>query len=374
VHVLHGHTDLITSVAFSLDCKRIVSGSSDRTIRIWDAETGKVVGEPFRGRKNAISSVALSPDGGFVVSGSHDGVVQVWNVDTRETAKEPFRGHEQHVTCVAFSSDSKYVVSGSTDRTIQIWDVVIGKPVGEPLRGHKDEVTSVAFSYDGKHIVSGSVDKTARIWDVETRVSVGEPLRGHTDVVTSVAFSPDGKAVVSASRDETVRIWDVEKGVLVRKPFNSVPFSLNYRARVVSRIWGVDNGVAKPLRGINSAAFSPDGNHVVSGRNDITIWDVETGEPVGNLNLFPGYTGSGEVREVKYSSDGMRILVLGSSGLAVHMWAGLIMDMAESDDLSTTSSSAKWTDGCINIDTPATEGNLESRDNVQKGYCSNICE
>jgi len=336
VHVLHGHTNLITSVAFSLDCKRIVSGSSDRTFQVWDVETGKVVGEPFRESKDTPSSVALSPDGKFVVSGSHDGVVQIWNVDTREPVGEPFRGHEQHVSCVAFSSDGKHVVSGSTDGTIRVWDVVIGKPVGEPLRGHEDRVTSVAFSSDVKHIVSGSVDKTARIWDMESRVPVGEPFRGHTDVVNSVAFSLDGKAVVSTSRDETVRIWDVEKGVLVGKPFSLVRFSLNYTPHNEMWTGNVENGMVKPLRGINSAAFSPDGNHIVSGGDNIIIWDVETGERVKNLNLLRGY--SGDVREVKYSSDGLRILALGSSGLVVHIWASLVMDMAErDDDLSTTS-------------------------------------
>ena len=298
-----------------------------------------MVGEPFREIKDIPSSVALSPDGKFVVSGSHDGVVQVWNVDTREPVGEPFRGHRQHVTCVTFSSDGKHVVSGSTDRTIQVWDVVIGKPVGEPLRGHEDHVTSVAFSSDMKHIVSGSVDKTVRIWDVESRVPVGEPFRGHTDVVNSVAFSLDGKAVVSASRDETVRIWDVEKGLTVGKPFSLVrfSFSLKYRAHDEFRIANVEDGI-KPLQGIKSAAFSPDGKHIVSGGDAITIWDVETGEPVKNLHLLPGYTG-GDVRVVRYSPDGLRILALGSSGLAVHIWASLIVDMGRDDDLSEENTS-----------------------------------
>ncbi|KAG8807414.1 POC1 centriolar protein A [Serendipita sp. 400] len=162
-----GHASNVYSVAYSLDGRYVVSGSSDKTIRIWDTETGAPVGEPLQG---------------------HTGLVQ----------------------SVAYSLDGRYVVSGSGDKTIRIWDTETGAPVGEPLMGHTDRVWSVAYSPDGRYVVSGSHDKTIRIWDTETGASVGEPLMGHTDRVWSVAYSPDGRYVVSGSSDKTVRIWNTQ--------------------------------------------------------------------------------------------------------------------------------------------------------------------
>ena len=162
--ILKGHMRSVYSVSFSPDGKRIVSGSGDETIRIWDATTGKVL-------------------------------------DTLE-------GHTDDVTSASFSPDGKRIVSGSSslDNTIRIWDATTGKEL-ETLEGHTNGVTSVSFSPDGKRIVSGSRDKTIRIWDATTGKEL-DTLKGHTSVVASVSFSPDGKRIVSGSWDKTIRIWD----------------------------------------------------------------------------------------------------------------------------------------------------------------------
>jgi hypothetical protein len=118
-NVLEGHERAVRSVAFSSDGKMIVSGSSDKTIRLWDLE-GNPIGEPFQGHEDAVRSVAFSPDG-------------------------------------------KMIVSGSDNRTIRLWDLE-GNPIGQLFQGHKSAIWSVAFSPDGKMIVSGGGDKTIRLW------------------------------------------------------------------------------------------------------------------------------------------------------------------------------------------------------------------
>src|SRR5580698_1225025 len=98
-------TDSVSSVAFSPDGQHIVSGSQDRTIRVWNAMTGETVAGPFTGHTDSVRSVAFSPDGQHIVSGSSDHTIRVWNVTTGETSAGPFLGHKNSVMSVAFSPD-----------------------------------------------------------------------------------------------------------------------------------------------------------------------------------------------------------------------------------------------------------------------------
>ncbi|KAE9403162.1 WD40 repeat-like protein [Gymnopus androsaceus JB14] len=333
--VLTGHKSWVNSVTFSPDGKRIVSGSEDYTVRIWNAETGMIIGEPLQGHTDSVNSVACSPDGKRIVSGSEDYTVRIWNAETGMIIGEPLQGHTFRVKSVAFSPDGKRIVSGALDKTLRIWNAETGMIIGEPLRGHTEAVYSVAFSPDGKRIVSGSSDKTVRIWNAETGMIIGEPLQGHTSVYP-VAFSPDGKRIVSGSSDKTVCIWNAETGMIIGEPLQghtscvfSVAFSPDGK-RIVSGscdktvcIWNAETGmiIGEPLQGhthwVNSVAFSPDGKRIVSGSYDKTvcIWNAETRMIVGESPQ--GHTDS--VNSVAFSPDGKRI-VSGSSDKTVCIW------------------------------------------------------
>ena len=111
-------------------------------------------------------SAAFSPDGKRIVTASGDKTARIWDADSGKPIGEPLKGHEDAVVSAAFSPDGKRIVTASRDKTARIWDADSGKPIGEPLKGHEDAVVSAAFSPDGKRIVTASADKTARIWDV----------------------------------------------------------------------------------------------------------------------------------------------------------------------------------------------------------------
>jgi WD40 repeat protein len=149
-----------------------------------------------------VISVAYSPDGSHIVSGSYDKTVRIWDASTGAQVKQ-LDGHTSLVISVAYSPDGSHIVSGSYDNTVRIWDASTGAQVRQ-LDGHTEAVTSVAYSPDGSHIVSGSYDKTVRIWDTSTGAQVKQ-LDGHTEAVTSVAYSPDGSHIVSGSYDKTVQ-------------------------------------------------------------------------------------------------------------------------------------------------------------------------
>ncbi|UKZ81833.1 hypothetical protein TrVFT333_009609 [Trichoderma virens FT-333] len=285
---LHGHKGILTSVAFSHDSKRIISGSSDETIKIWDRTTGEIQ-QTLHGHKGSVSSVAFSQDSKFIASGSRDNTIKIWDSITGK-CQQTLHGHTSYVNSVAFSHDSRLIVSGTQDKAIKIWDITTGE-IQHTLHGDEDWVSSVAFSHDSRLIVSGSLDGTVKIWD-STTGKLQQTLHGHTYWSKSVAFSHDSRLIVSGALDRTIKIWDSTTGKLQQTLGNddrvfSVAISHDSRLIVsgtqdkLIKIWDITTGeIQQTLHGhkdsVDSVAFSHNSKFIVSGSFDktIKIWDI----------------------------------------------------------------------------------------------------
>jgi WD40 repeat protein len=224
-----GHSDSIRSVAISRDGKLALTGSNDKTLRLWEAATGRLV-RTFQGHRGYVNSVAISPDERMAASGSTDGVLIVWDLSTGSRIRSMGDSPEQHGAPVAtfdtlirwmdepggvaFSPDGRLVLSAVHGKVLKLWDIETGNLVGT-FTGHGSTVSSVAFSSDGRRILSGSSDNTVILWSTEDRRAI-HIFSGHESQVTSVAFSPNSRLALSASKDKTVKLWDVESGELLR--------------------------------------------------------------------------------------------------------------------------------------------------------------
>jgi len=249
---LLGHTSLVRSIAISSDGQLIASGSDDYTVRLWNLLTGKAVGEPMQGHSNDVRAVAFAPDTRWLASGSNDKTVRIWDVAKQQSSTVgPLHGGHIVLT-VAVSPDGRLVAAGDYSGYIHFWQSETGQPEREPLRTNSTSVWSIDFSPDGARILAGGEDSAERVWI--WNIGTGEQvfaLTGHSGTVNSVVYSPDGRFIATGSSDTTVRLWDALTGA---------PIAL----------------LAGHNRMVRSVAFTPDSHSVASGFSDDTIrvWNL----------------------------------------------------------------------------------------------------
>jgi lysophospholipase L1-like esterase len=162
IRTLEGHSESVNSVAFSPDGSILASGSGDKTVKLWDVETGNEI-RTLEGHPNCVNSVAFSPDGSILASSGDDNTIKLWDVETG-TEIRTLEGYGWYESIVAFSPDGRILASGGSNPKIKLWDISTGNEI-RTLVGQCEWVRSVAFSPDGGVLASGSGD-TIRLWRV----------------------------------------------------------------------------------------------------------------------------------------------------------------------------------------------------------------
>jgi small GTP-binding protein len=195
----------VNGVAVTADGRRIISGSDDKTLRVWDADSGKCLAT-LEGHTGTVIEVAVTADGRRIISGSDDKTLRVWDADSGKCLAT-LKGHTGTVNGVAVTADGRRIISGSGDKTLRVWNMDLGKCLAT-LEGHTDWVRDVAVTADGRRIISGSDDKTLRAWDADSGKCLAT-LEGHTDWVRGIAVTRDGRRIVSGSDDKTLRVWEL---------------------------------------------------------------------------------------------------------------------------------------------------------------------
>ncbi|BAZ18044.1 WD-repeat protein [Calothrix sp. NIES-4071] len=333
VKTLKGHTDVVFGVSYSPDGKTLASTSSDKTIKLWNTETGKAI-QTIKGHTSSIINVSYSPNAKIIASASTDKTVKLWDIRNIKAVKTivTLKGHTGAVFGVSFSPDGKTLASTSTDKTVKLWDIQTGREI-ITLIGHNDAVFGACFSPDGKTIASASADQTIKLWDIETGKEI-KTFKGHIGQVWGINFSPDGKTLASGSWDKIVKLWDVETGKEI-KSFSghndavfSVRFSPDGKTLASSssskdtavKLWDINTGYEiKTLKGhtdsVIGISFSPDGKTLASASADRTIklWNINTRFDIETLKAY-----TDKITSINFSQD--KKIIAASSDNTIKLW------------------------------------------------------
>jgi len=278
-----GHTRAVRALAFSHDGSKILSGSEDQSVRVWDVETGTEL-KRLRGFQHPVLQVA-GLQGQEVLAGCSGGTLRRWhlNDDNHPPAPQSFTGpaaclsfsadgrwalwggadgglylhnlqetkppvlvghHGASVYALALSPDAHHAASAGAGGTVFAWDLLTKQK--RPLKGHEGDVRAVALSSGGRSVLTGGEDGSVRVWNFESGEE-SQRLQGHRGAVTCVAFTRDDLRVLSGGRDKTVRLWHVSTETELRRY----------------------EGQTEPA---SAVAFSPDGDRALSASEDGTLW------------------------------------------------------------------------------------------------------
>jgi WD40 repeat protein/tetratricopeptide (TPR) repeat protein len=308
---------------FTPDARAIVAANLDPGARGWARFLSSETGDPrspLLHHAREVVSTSLTSDGSRLVTGSRDRTARIWDAARGEPLSGPLE-HVAPVRVTAVSPDDRRIGTSTRDDAgvVRIWDMATAEEIMPPLP-HGGQVDRIVFSPDGDRIVTVGADETAKIWDAGSHRLVASA--SHAAPVLSVAMSPDGERIVTAADDGSIRAFRLSDGAPLtpsRRVLGSM-HSLHFSADGARLVGGGDGGsaqvwdgrtlepIAPPMRHeglVYDVDFSRDRRFVVTASIDTTarIWDAETGEPV-----TPPYRHEHPVWSGELSPDGTKLL------------------------------------------------------------------
>ena len=379
VAVLSEHTDWVRSLTFSSDGMLLVSGSDDRTVKLWDVQTGGVI-KTLRGHVGWVFCLSITPDGTTLASGASDSSIRLWDVQSG-ACFHVIDAHTCRVNSISFSpTNPQHLISAAEDHTVKWWDVncckiepayegdhVVFSLDGTQFVSWKGEIAIVRDSKSGVAVVNllvsgyigcccfspsgkslaGSTGQTIYIWDIScSNPHLLKTFVGHTDTITGLIFS---SSLVSVSEDKSVKFWQIDEsptGPITTDAMSTPPTSasiesVSLQSREGIAISGDSGGVVKTwdiLTGLCRASFkTPAGDHpwrdaqLIEGRlilvwyaeKKIHIWDTEKEELIQTMNT-PESSG------LRISGDGSKVFCLAYKSIqSWSMWTGEVVGEVE---------------------------------------------
>jgi WD40 repeat protein len=389
--------DTIATYIFSADGTRLITGSQNGTIEIWDANTGEgLLTIPTPYRITNWGAFDLSPDGKHIVAVSPERTLRMWDISI-EGSREAFTlaPHDgAWVRRVRYSPDGTRLTTAGMDGTAKVFDAATGDELFT-LSGHTDSIFGLAYSPDGTRLATASHDKTVKVWDAASgKLLMTLSKEGHGDGVygglfpgiLDVAFSADGTRLASAGGDGTVVVWDAMTGKeLFTLPSNgngiiNLAFSPDGTHLVTSSDGGFGFDPAATMWDLNTRqqvftnsiqtglifglTFTKDGSRFATGAGDgvLRIWDSQSGE---ELLALPGHTST--LVDIDFSADGQYIATAGFDGIAK------IWDAETGKELLTLTGHTGGISG-VSFSPDGTRLATSSRDGTVRVYLLNIEE
>jgi WD40 repeat protein len=323
VRVLPGHGAYVRCAKFSPNGQLIASAGANGCIRLWEAESGRLLRqiEHTGAPDYEAGCLAFSPDGRFLIAGSksvlhgrNNHTISMWDVKTGEKVGEK-AAHCDNIESVIFSTGGWSVFSCSRDGKVREWDIRHDWSMRTLCEYEHGGMSAVAITSDNRHVQSGGIeDSITNIWKIGTG-HVQQILIGNGSLISTLAFDPTGEQAALGYEDGTIELWDIPSVSLVCKL------------------------IGLPDCGVRTVAYSPDGEILASGANDgaVCLWEAKTGMAIHSLK------GHGTWISVAFLSDSKR-LVIGSWDGFVKMWdtqtAELLGSIKESEEYEVVNSVA----------------------------------
>ena len=316
-----GHTNAVNYVQFSHDDKKILTVSEDKTAKIWESETGKILAN-LKGQKSSVLKGYFSPNGQTILTLGSDGSAILWNTNSTLIVKT-FGSKKSKVISAQYSKDGKLIFATCTESTVKFYDAQSGL-LKYQIKNTKDIILAAALNSTNTELATFGYDLTIRIWKVSTGKQL-KTLKGHTDMINYIDYSTDDSKLVSASYDRTARVWtssgsflytinsndyikiarfSPDKKTICTATENTITLSNCDSGRLLQKL-ELTNGKLKSLE------FSHNGEMIIANSDDyVQTWDATTGGTIRIISLLEN------CNYASFSNDGTKFIAALKNNIA----------------------------------------------------------